>query len=265
MPLEQLGKQPHHHLAVRQHVGHAGRHAQVVLQHIELAVAVADQVDPDDVGIGLVRHLHPHHRDLVLLVDQDMVGGDQARPQNVLLVIDVREETVDRLHPLGEPQLEPAPVVRIDDPRHHVRRYQPFRAGVVAVDREGDAGAAKDQICLGALARHPLRGPGLQPFLVRGIVLANGTVRQQHFVVTARRGRYQVQSRLFGRRLGRRRHPAAYLGRYLHCGRLQFPYRARACSWSSKPCSAATRCWRCSMAESKNSSTRPHCRQTRWS
>ena len=34
---EEIGKEPHHHLAVLEHVRHARRHAQVVLEHVELA------------------------------------------------------------------------------------------------------------------------------------------------------------------------------------------------------------------------------------
>ena len=39
MPREQLGEQPHHHLAVLQHVGDAGRRAGVVLEHVEIVSA----------------------------------------------------------------------------------------------------------------------------------------------------------------------------------------------------------------------------------
>ena len=51
--LEQFRKQPHHHPAVGQHVGDAGRHPQVVLEDVEVAVVVADQVDPDDMGVAV--------------------------------------------------------------------------------------------------------------------------------------------------------------------------------------------------------------------
>jgi hypothetical protein len=50
---EQLGKQPHHHLAVLEHVRDAARHAQVVLEDVVAAAAVGvggtDDVDPRDV------------------------------------------------------------------------------------------------------------------------------------------------------------------------------------------------------------------------
>ena len=62
---EQAGEEPHHHLAVFQHVAHAAGHAQVVFQHVVLARAVgvarADDVDAGDVRIHLAWHIHALH------------------------------------------------------------------------------------------------------------------------------------------------------------------------------------------------------------
>ena len=44
VPVEQPGEHPLGHLAVRQHVGHAARHPQVVFEDDEAAVLEANEV-----------------------------------------------------------------------------------------------------------------------------------------------------------------------------------------------------------------------------
>ena len=51
---EHFGIQPHHHFAVFQHVGDAGGGAQIILQHVILAVAVAHHIDSGDMGVGVI-------------------------------------------------------------------------------------------------------------------------------------------------------------------------------------------------------------------
>ena len=46
-------------LAALEHVAHARRGAQVVLEHEVAAVAVADQVDAADVGVDVARDVEP--------------------------------------------------------------------------------------------------------------------------------------------------------------------------------------------------------------
>jgi hypothetical protein len=54
---EQFRKEPHHHLAVLQHVGDARRNPQIVLEDVELALTGADEVDAGDVRIDSARNL----------------------------------------------------------------------------------------------------------------------------------------------------------------------------------------------------------------
>ncbi len=76
---EELGKQTHHHLAVLEHVGDAGGHAQVVFEDVELAGVVAHDVDAGDVGIDAAGHVHALHLRAVLRVAENLFGGDHAR------------------------------------------------------------------------------------------------------------------------------------------------------------------------------------------
>jgi hypothetical protein len=75
VPGKQLREQPHHHLAVFEHVGDAGGHAQVVLEHAEAAVVVAHDVDAADVRVDAVGHVDALHLGTVLGISEDLLGG----------------------------------------------------------------------------------------------------------------------------------------------------------------------------------------------
>ena len=75
--VEDLRKRALHHLAVFEHVRHARRAAQIVFEHVELAVAVADQVGAGDVAPDAARRLRPAHGRRKHLPDVDQpVGND---------------------------------------------------------------------------------------------------------------------------------------------------------------------------------------------
>ena len=99
-PLEQLREQLHHRLAVLQHVGDARRRARIVLQHVELVFADAHDVDADDVGVDAARRPDPDHLGQEGLVLGDQLARHAAGAQDLLAVIDVVEEGVERLHAL---------------------------------------------------------------------------------------------------------------------------------------------------------------------
>jgi hypothetical protein len=70
-------------------------------------------------------------------------GGMHAGLEDLLLVVDVVEEGVERLHPLPQAGLQRLPLGRRDDARDDVEGDQALGAGLLAVDREGDADAVK--------------------------------------------------------------------------------------------------------------------------
>mmetsp|Transcript_59385 Transcript_59385/g.140239 ORF Transcript_59385/g.140239 Transcript_59385/m.140239 type:complete len:469 (+) Transcript_59385:1183-2589(+) len=167
---EELGEEPHHHLAVFEHVAHAAGHAQVVLQHVVVAgtvgIASAHDVDAGDVAVDIARHVHAHHLLAELGVVQDLVGGHEAGLQDLLAVIDVVDEAVQRRHALGQAGLHRGPLGVGNHPRNQVEGDQAFGAlaGVlVAIDREGDAHAAEDQLGLLAPLAHQRLGLIGQP------------------------------------------------------------------------------------------------------
>ena len=181
---EQVREQPHHHLAVFQHVRHAAGNAQVVLQHVVLAfalrVAGPDDVDAGDVRVDPVRHVDAHHLLAELRVAQDLLGRDDAGLDDVLVVIDVVQEAVQHADPLHQAFFQSGPFVGRNDARNQVERDQPLGAGAFfvlgAIHREGDADPAKDHLRFFAALAHGVGGLTVQPFGV-GLVVAAHALR----------------------------------------------------------------------------------------
>jgi hypothetical protein len=179
---EQVRKQPHHDFAVFQHVRHARRRARIVLQHVELLVVDADDVDAGDVHINVVRHvlavhLGPEHRVLV-----DQVLRDQACAQDIAGVVDVRKKHVQRFHALLQPGFEDRPFLRGNDPWNDVEWDQPLLRLGVAVDGEGDADPAEQQFGFLAPIFQRVRRRLLQPERQLPVGLTQAPVRLAHFI-----------------------------------------------------------------------------------
>ena len=75
---EEVGEEPHHHFAVLQHVGDAGGRAGVVLQHVEVGVVDAHDVDAGDLHVDAVGQLQSGHLGPEIGVAVDQFGRDQA-------------------------------------------------------------------------------------------------------------------------------------------------------------------------------------------
>lgn len=132
---EQVREHPRHGPAVLHDVGHPRRGAQVVLEHAEVALLVADQVDAGDVDA------HPVGRgDAGRLAVEVLAGGhqparDDAVAQDLLFAVDVLEVHLQGLNALFDALLQPRPLSRRDHTRHQVQRQRAFLPG----QREGDA------------------------------------------------------------------------------------------------------------------------------
>ena len=126
-------------LAVGQHVADAGRHAEVVLQHEELARRPSDEVAAADVHIGLVRHIEVLHLPAIGRRAEDEVARHDAGGEDLLVAIDVGQEEVKRAQALDQALLDLVPLVGGNDPREEVGGDDLFGGTVGAVDGEGDA------------------------------------------------------------------------------------------------------------------------------
>ncbi|MNZ91202.1 hypothetical protein D3C78_1101770 [compost metagenome] len=194
---EQLGEQAHHHLAVLQHVGDAAGRAQVVLQHVVAAAAIAHQIDPGDVRVDVARHVQALHRQLVLVVGQHLLRRDQPGLEDALVVVEVGEEQVQRLHPLDAAGLDGAPLAGRDTAGDGVEGDQALGALVVAVEGEGDPGPVEQQVgfppALVQLLRRRLRQPAGELAVV-GSAAATGVM---HLVIENPRHAVLLAAALF--------------------------------------------------------------------
>ena len=196
MQREQLGKQPHRHLAVLEHVAHAAGHTQVVFEHVVGAAAIgigrANDVDAGDVRIHATGHIDIDHLRAELRVLQHLLGGHDTGLEDLLAVVHVVHESVERVHALAQPGLHVLPLVLGDDARDHVERDQPFGAGAVfilgAVDGEGDADAAEHHLGLFSARLHQSTLLFVEPLPVCAVVRSH-----------AARGVHLVEARLHGR------------------------------------------------------------------
>ena len=187
---EQVGEQPHHHLAVFQHIAHAAGYAQVVFEHVVLAVAFGvrrtHDVDAGNVGVNLVRHIHTHHLGAELGVALNLVTRHDAGFQNFLVVVDVVDEAVKRIDTLHQPLFHAGPLVGRNDARNQVKRDQALGAGAVlvffAVDGEGNAHSAEDHLRFFTAFGHHVAGLASEPFVVNLVVVSYLAALAEKFI-----------------------------------------------------------------------------------
>jgi hypothetical protein len=141
---EQLGEEPHHRLAVLQHVRDAGRRAGIVFQHVERVRIDTHDVDAGDMDIDTANRLHRRHHRLKGRVLQNEVLRHEAGTHDLALSIGIADEGVQRLDALLQALCKLVPLRRGEDPRHDVERDDPLRALGVAIDVEGDSDAPEE-------------------------------------------------------------------------------------------------------------------------
>ncbi len=179
---EQLREQPHHHFPVLQHVGDAGGRARIVLEDVEVVGVDADDVDAGDVDVDVVGNAAPVHLGPEARVPEDQVLRHDAGLQAFALAVDVGEEGVQRIHALGEPLLQDLPFGLGDDTGDDVERDQPFGGLGIAIDGEGDADSAEEQLGLAAPKRDVICRHRVQPALQGDVSIPDTVAFGTHFV-----------------------------------------------------------------------------------
>ena len=89
--------------------------------------------------VNVPRNIEVHEFRAEIRGFPDDLFRDDAVPQNILLVINVVEEKVQRRNPLNETALHFVPLVSRDDSRKQVEWENSLRPLVVVIDCEGDA------------------------------------------------------------------------------------------------------------------------------
>ena len=132
---EQLGEALRHGAAVGEHVAHAAGGAHVVLEHAEAAVPVAHQVDAGHVQAHAVRGPVAAHRIDDIARGGHELLGDHAVGDRTPVAVDVVQEGLQGLHPLGDARGDLRPLLGVDHARDRVDREGTLLPRVV----EGDA------------------------------------------------------------------------------------------------------------------------------
>ena len=125
--------------AVLQHVRDTGRHPQVVFEHIQGAVAIANQIGAADVRPDAVLR-----RDAdALLTEVHRLGEDLGREDAVLddllLAVQILDEVVQRGDALLQAAFGLLPFLLWNDSRNDVERPGAVDILAFGIDREGDA------------------------------------------------------------------------------------------------------------------------------
>ena len=154
---EDLRPHPLHHATVLDHIGDTRGRPEVVLENVELAARVAHQVAADHVGVDAAGDLDPAELAAVPTRAEDELRRHEAAAEDLLLVVDVVQEQVERPDPLLEPTLDPPPLLRRDDPRDEIERDDLLEPARILVDGEGDAARLEGQLRRDLAARHVLR------------------------------------------------------------------------------------------------------------
>ena len=118
---------------------------------------------PGDMDVDVVRHLEIDHLGPEVRVAEDQVGRDDAGLHDLARAVEVGQEHVQRLDPLDQARLELRPFVPRDQARHDVEGDQPLGRILVAVDREGDADAAEQQVGLSPPRLEQFRRDVIEP------------------------------------------------------------------------------------------------------
>ena len=138
--LEQFRKHALHHVAVFQHVRHAGRHAQVVLEHVHHAVAAAHQIAAAHVRPHAEARRNAHALGTEVRRVGEEFGGENAVLDDALFVIDVVDEHVQRLYALAQAQFDVLPFLARDNAWDEIERPRAIDGTVLGgVHRERDA------------------------------------------------------------------------------------------------------------------------------
>ena len=117
-----------------------------------------------------------------MLRPEDIVGRDDAVLEDLLIVVDVVQEEVERRDALDQPLLDPPPLAVGNDPRHQIKGEDALGSLIVIVDREGDAASHEGQIDRRLLPTVLRLIKDLEPLGDPSVVRPHGRLVGEHFV-----------------------------------------------------------------------------------
>ncbi len=204
---KELREHLRHSSPVGQDVADSRRAPQVVLQDTQLALFVADDIDPRDVHAHPVRRHEPVHRSRELRRAGDDSGGDDAVAHDAPFAVDVGEECLQGTDPLRDSRLDESPVRPVQDSRNQVEREDSFLALQVKGDALGPVGACQGLGSLGELIGRQflqnlkdIRVMGADPAIgARSLVVGRARQAQPGSVVPDERRAFRAAGTIQGR------------------------------------------------------------------
>ena len=133
--------------------------------------------------INAAGNVNVHHFGAKLAVFEHHIGRNLAGLQDVLIVVDVVQERVQRRDALCETFGDFLPLFAGNHMRHDVKRDQALGTGGFAIHSEGDADAVKHQIGGLAVLRDFLWRRVFQPIGKSGVLRTHAAIRSIHLVV----------------------------------------------------------------------------------
>ncbi len=179
---EHLGEDVLGHHPVLQEVGHARRHPQIVLQHVDGPIGVADEVAPADVGPDPTGRVHPHALPSEVGRAGHQLGGDHPGAHRPLVVVDVVDEQVEGVQPLDQSRLDRVPLIGGHHPGDDVEGPGAVDARRPLVDREGHPDGPHLAVG-GLLALGQGLGTELGEVAPQGLGLRTGLADLRHHLV----------------------------------------------------------------------------------
>ena len=132
--------------AILQHVTGSGGTAQVVLQYQVFSLAITDQVGAADVDIDVLGDIESHEFPAEMFCSQNIVGRDDPILEDLLVMINIVKEVIQRSDALDKTFLDHLPLAVGNDPRHQIEGEDPLGPLIVVVDGEGDPASHEGEI-----------------------------------------------------------------------------------------------------------------------
>ena len=133
--------------------------------------------------VDSARHIDALHHGPELRVVQHLPCRDYARLEDLLVVIDIVQEHVQRRNPLAQARLQHPPLRPRNDARDNVEGNQALLARLLAVNGKGDADAMEREVGFGAFASDALERRLPEPSVVALVVSTDAAVVIDHFVI----------------------------------------------------------------------------------
>src|SRR4029079_9961694 len=156
--------------------------AGVVFEHVEIVAVDADDINAGDVDIDVLAELVADHLRPEKGVAVDEIGRNDTGLEDRSRSVKIGQEHVERTHALLEAAGKMRPFGLGENPRDDIEGDNPFFGVGVAIDGEGDADPAEQELGFGAAMTEDVRRDAVEPALEELVAGPAVPVREDHFI-----------------------------------------------------------------------------------